>query len=264
MPSSYLSVVASILRFLRLPTRNATDNSGKFICPGLFLQVTNDLSDFFGWGSEPSTNTYPSSSTPHIETTSGKQGNPNHLQTCLQSLSSQFSWKLITFRQSGTLCRTSCQVDSIFTLNSDAILRDVTLRSPEAQQLASNQEVATSHPHSLSTHPAIAHNRNGRMLSSASAALRVLGHYEASVFKHSGQESHEHLSCRRLTPAEQTTSLPTAYGEETLPNPTCVEEELLPNPSCHAFHCREPKPFYHFTLVDGYPKEASPGRRPKL
>lgn len=109
------------------------------------------------------------------------------------------------------LCKTSRQIESIFTLNSHTILHDVAFRCPQARDLASAQELATLHQQSLSTHPEIAQNRSERMLSSASAALGALSHYEALVFKHSEQEGHANLSRRQLTPAEQIAFLRAYY-----------------------------------------------------
>lgn len=118
---------------------------------------------------------------------------------------------LDSFPAAWSLCKTSRQLDSIFTLNTKSILHNIAFRCPQAQQLASAQELATLRQQPHSTDEAMAPTRSQRIRSNASAALGALGHYEVSVFNHSEQEGHEHLSRRHLTAAEQVAFLRAYY-----------------------------------------------------
>ena len=119
--------------------------------------------------------------------------------------------KTDNFFSAWALCKTSRQIESIFILNSHTILHDIASRCPQAQDLASAQELVTLRQQSLSTHPATAQNRSERMLSSASATLGAVSHYEASVINHSEQEGCVNLSRRQLTLAEKIAFLRAYY-----------------------------------------------------
>lgn len=60
------------------------------------------------------------------------------------------------------------------------------------------------------------------------------------------------------------TLVPVVNWEETLLSLSCIEGCLLQHSACYSFHRGGPKPFFYFTLFDGYQKEASPTRGPKL
>lgn len=101
------------------------------------------------------------------------------------------------------LCKTSRQLDRIFADNPGPILRLVALRCLEALKLAIAEELGADHRQTPSAHPATHQNRAHRMQLSASAAVRAISHYEASVFHHTEQEGQEHLSRNQLTATEK-------------------------------------------------------------
>lgn len=300
--------------------------------------------------SKPPKNAYSPSSACSYKDIQWQAGQSTSFADLPPELVIQIFKELDSFFTAWVLCKTSRQIESIFTLNSNTILHDVAFRSSQARELASAQELVTMRHFSLSTQPATAQNRSQRMSSNVSAALRALSHYEASVFSHYEHEGPANLSRRQLTPAEKSAFLkayyraltlvtlgqpkipfeslarlnmleymqmreatmlltpvrewkgsidlginfphiwspengsqngfkspfalvtlpiggtftPTVNWEETLLSLSYIEEILLQNPACHCFHCGEPKPFYYFTVFDGYQKEAKQVQGVKL
>lgn len=315
-----------------------------------YSQVTDILQKFLGRDVESAMVACSSFSTPGSYKDIEGQARQSPFPDLPPELVIQIFRRIDSFSTAWALGKTSRQLEHIFILNSDAILRDVAFRSSQAQQLASAQELATLRQQSLSPHPLAAQNRTHRMLSAASSALRALSYYETCISNHFAQNDHEHLPRYKLTLAEliaflrayycamalvtlgqpqipfkslarldmleylqmrevsmlltpsrmwqdeidlgikfpeiysrqsgckdgftspfapvtfpiDETLIPAVNWEETLLSLSCIEGCLLQNEACHDFHPGEPKPFWYFMLFDGYQKEASTTRRPKL